>query len=54
MSVTLKTRTIAIAFVISACFTTAQAQLDVPKHEIGASAGLFIYQGDLTPSCGRI
>ena len=49
MSVTLKKRAIAITFAISACFSTARAQLDVPKHEIGASAGLFIYQGDLTP-----
>jgi len=49
MSVTLKKRALAITFVISACFSTAVAQLNVPKHEIGASAGLFIYQGDLTP-----
>jgi hypothetical protein len=43
----------AITITLIACsyFKTAQAQLNVnvPKHEIGFSAGMFVYLGDLTP-----
>jgi hypothetical protein len=41
----------AIVFTLIACsfFSSLHAQVLVPKHEIGVSAGTFIYQGDLTP-----
>jgi hypothetical protein len=41
----------AIAFTIIACsfISSLRAQGIVPKHEIGASGGIFVYQGDLTP-----
>ncbi|THU36858.1 hypothetical protein FAM09_18000 [Niastella caeni] len=42
-------KAIAISFVLCSYFSSARAQLTVPKHEIGFSAGLFVYQGDLTP-----
>jgi hypothetical protein len=30
-------------------YSTLHAQYSVPKHEFGLTAGMFIYQGDLTP-----
>lgn len=30
-------------------YSAAQAQINVPKHEIGFGVGMFVYQGDLTP-----
>lgn len=41
----------AIAFTFIACsiVSSLRAQVIVPKHEIGASGGIFVYQGDLTP-----
>jgi Domain of unknown function (DUF6089) len=39
-------------FVLVASFygvTTAYAQLNVPKYQLGISAGVLVYQGDLTP-----
>jgi len=41
----------AISLVVSSFFSSARAQMSVtvPKHEIGFSAGMFVYQGDLTP-----
>lgn len=32
------------------CFISASAQINTSKYEIGLKAGIFIYQGDLTPS----
>jgi len=31
-------------------YCAVRAQTDLPKYEIGVSAGAFVYQGDLTPS----
>jgi len=31
-------------------YCTVRAQTDLPKYEIGVSAGAFVYEGDLTPS----
>jgi hypothetical protein len=42
-------KAIAISFVLCSYFSSVHAQINVPKHEIGFSAGMFIYQGDLTP-----
>lgn len=42
-----KAISITIVFVSYCLF--AHAQLNVPKHELGITAGMFIYQGDLTP-----
>lgn len=41
----------AIAIILIACsyFSSARSQINVPKHEIGFGAGMFVYQGDLTP-----
>ena len=38
-----------ILVLISMC-TQVQAQITQPKYEVGAAAGAFVYQGDLTPS----
>jgi hypothetical protein len=42
-------KAIAISLGLSCYFSSAHAQINVPKHEIGFSAGMFVYQGDLTP-----
>ena len=44
-------KTIVISLVVLSFFTRTQAQTNVtiPKHELGFSLGMFIYQGDLTP-----
>lgn len=42
--------TIVIVVFLNTGFTTARAQLDLSKWQIGANVGMFIYQGDLTPS----
>ncbi|MEI9946765.1 MAG: DUF6089 family protein [Chitinophagaceae bacterium] len=42
--------TIAAVIVFSLYHFTAGAQLNVPKYEIGAGIGAYVYQGDLTPS----
>lgn len=42
-------KAIAFTCIIVCFFNSLHAQLLVPKHEIGASAGIFVYQGDLTP-----
>lgn len=38
-----------IALALCTYISSVRAQINVPKHEIGFSAGMFIYQGDLTP-----
>lgn len=44
-------KAIAISIVVSSLFGSARAQMTatVPKHEIGVGAGMFVYEGDLTP-----
>jgi hypothetical protein len=42
-------KAIAISLVLCSCISAVNAQLNVPKHELGLSVGMFIYQGDLTP-----
>jgi hypothetical protein len=42
-------KAITISLVLSCYFSSVHAQINVPKHEIGFSAGMFVYQGDLTP-----
>jgi hypothetical protein len=42
-------KAIAISLVLCCYFSSVHAQINVPKHEIGFSAGMFVYQGDLTP-----
>src|SRR5215208_3600576 len=39
-----------IAVSLSIACTTSYGQLNLSKYEAGITAGLFIYQGDLTPS----
>ena len=43
------TANIIIALVCGECLKS-QAQLNILKYEIGVGAGIFVYQGDLTPS----
>ena len=43
-------KAIVVTLIVCSYISSAQAQINVPKHEIGFSAGMFIYQGDLTPS----
>ena len=44
-------RAFVISLIVSSFFCSARAQTSVtiPKHEIGFSMGMFVYQGDLTP-----
>lgn len=42
-------KAIVCSFVACSFINSLRAQSLVPKHEIGFSAGMFIYQGDLTP-----
>jgi len=44
-------KVIVFSLIVSSFFSSARAQTSVtiPKHEIGFSIGMFIYQGDLTP-----
>lgn len=35
---------------ISSFFISANGQISIPKYEIGAGIGAYVYQGDLTPS----
>jgi hypothetical protein len=42
-------KAIAISLIACSYFSSVHAQLNAPKHEIGFSAGMFIYFGDLTP-----
>jgi len=42
-------KAIVVSLILCSYFSTVHAQINVPKHEIGFSAGMFIYQGDLTP-----
>jgi len=41
----------AIVFTLIAfsVYSSLHAQINVPKHEIGFGAGIFVYQGDVTP-----
>jgi len=41
---------IVLTLIFSECLTSKAQSLTVSKYEIGAGAGVFIYQGDLTPS----
>ncbi len=43
-------KTMIAAPLLAGSYMTVQAQLDMPKYEIGLSAGTLVYQGDLTPS----
>ncbi|SEN38492.1 DUF6089 family protein [Niastella yeongjuensis] len=44
-------KSIVLSLIVCSFFSSARAQTNVtiPKHEIGFSLGMFIYQGDLTP-----
>ncbi|WP_205513490.1 DUF6089 family protein [Longitalea arenae] len=42
-------KAIAISITFCSFFSAAYAQPDLPKHELGFGAGIFVYQGDLTP-----
>lgn len=42
-------KAIVVILIVCSYISSAHAQINVPKHEIGFSAGMFIYQGDLTP-----
>jgi hypothetical protein len=42
-------KAIVVSLIVCSYINSARAQLNVPKHEIGFGAGMFIYQGDLTP-----
>jgi hypothetical protein len=42
-------KVIGIVAVLGSHCLVANAQFDTPKHELGLSAGMFIYHGDLTP-----
>lgn len=41
---------IVLTLIFSKCLTSKAQLFTVSKYEIGAAAGVFIYQGDLTPS----
>jgi opacity protein-like surface antigen len=42
---------VAFAFIVcTGNFNSAKAQLNLSKWQVGVNAGIFIYQGDLTPS----
>ena len=42
---------IVVSLIVCSFFSSARAQttVTIPKHEIGGSIGMFVYQGDLTP-----
>jgi hypothetical protein len=42
-------KAIAMYLIVCSYYNSAVAQVNVPRHEIGFSAGIFVYQGDLTP-----
>lgn len=42
-------KAIVFSLTLFSCISAIQAQVNVPKHELGLSGGMFIYQGDLTP-----
>jgi hypothetical protein len=39
-----------IIIALMLAYATTNAQLDLRKYQLGVTAGMFIYQGDLTPS----
>jgi hypothetical protein len=41
---------IVLTLIFSKCLTTRAQQLTFSKFEVGAGAGVFVYQGDLTPT----
>lgn len=43
------TATIGLTLILSAVYEYASAQSDFSNYEIGLNAGIFVYQGDLTP-----
>ena len=45
------TKAVAFSFIVVACsISSAMAQLNLSKWQVGINGGIFIYQGDLTPS----
>lgn len=42
-------KVIGIVAIIGGCCMAARAQFNTPEHELGISAGMFVYMGDLTP-----
>jgi hypothetical protein len=42
-------KVIGFVVVLGSLSITAKAQFDIPRHELGVNAGMFVYLGDLTP-----
>jgi hypothetical protein len=42
-------KAVALAMVLSCFCSLLKAQFNTPRHEVGVTGGVFVYQGDITP-----